>query len=92
VPKASAGAKVYHLYAMRTTIDIPEHLLVEAKQLAAERRLPLTRLFEDSLRLYLGEQRLKRAQGEPAPLPLLRDPVPVEGIDLDDTSRLWELE
>ena len=84
--------KVYHHRIMRTTIDIPEHLLIEAKQLAAERHLPLTRLFEDSIRLYLGEQRLRRAQAEPAPLPLLRDPVPVEGIDLDDTSRLWELE
>ncbi len=82
---------VYHHCIMRTTIDIPEHLLVEAKKLAAERHLPLTRLFEDSLRLYLGEQRLRRAQAEPAPLPLLRDPAPVEGVDLDDTSRLWEL-
>jgi hypothetical protein len=83
---------MYHPPIMRTTIDIPDHLLVEAKQLAAERHLPLTRLFEDSLRLYLGEQRLRRAQVEPSPLPLLRDPVPVAGIDLDDTSRLWDLE
>lgn len=83
---------VYPHYIMRTTIDIPEHLLVEAKQLAAERHLPLERLFEDSLRLYLGEQRPRRAQAEPVPLPLLREPVPVAGIDLDDTSRLWELE
>ncbi len=44
---------MYHHRIMRTTIDIPDHLLVEAKQLAAERHLPLTRLFEDSLRLYL---------------------------------------
>ncbi|HVS01100.1 MAG TPA: hypothetical protein VMW27_31070 [Thermoanaerobaculia bacterium] len=73
------------------TIDIPEQLLIEAEQLAAERRLPLTQLVEDSLRLYLDEQSLRRAQTEPAPLPLLRDPVPVEGVDLDDTSRLWEL-
>jgi len=76
---------------MRTTVDIPDHLLSEAKQLAAERHLPLTRLFEDSLRLYLGEQRLRRVQDAPSPLPLLRDPVPVAGIDLDDTSLLWEL-
>lgn len=82
---------VYHQRIMRTTVDIPEHLLVEAKQLAAERHLSLTRLFEDSLRLYLGEQRLRRAQTGPEPLPLLRDPMPVEGIDLDDTSRLWDL-
>lgn len=64
---------------MRTTVDIPDHLLSEAKQLAA------------SLRLYLGEQRLQRAQDPPAPLPLLRDPAPVAGIDLDDTSLLWDL-
>jgi hypothetical protein len=82
---------LWHHYIMRTTVDIPDHLLVEAKQLAAERHLPLTRLFEDSLRLYLGEQRLRRAQTEPSPLPLLRDPAPVAGIDLDDTSALWEL-
>jgi hypothetical protein len=84
---------MYHSHSMRTTIEIPDHLLVQAKQLAAERHLPLTRLFEDSLRLYLGEQQhLRQAQSKPAPLPLLRDPVPVAGVDLDDTSRLWELE
>jgi hypothetical protein len=82
---------MYHPHNMRTNIEIPDYLLVEAKQLAAERHLSLTRLFEDSLRLYLGEQRLRGAQAEPAPLPLLRDPMPVEGIDLDDTSRLWEI-
>ncbi len=77
---------------MRTTIDIPDALLAEAKRLATERRLPLTRLFEDSLRSYLAEQRMRQAQGTPPPLPLLRDPVPVEGIDLGDTSRLWEVD
>lgn len=82
---------MYHHLIMRTTVDIPEHLLIEAKQLAAERHLSLTRLFEDSLRLYLGEQRLRRAQTGPEPLPILRDPVPVEGVDLTDTSRLWDL-
>jgi hypothetical protein len=82
---------VYHQRIMRTTVDIPEHLLVEAKQLAAERHLSLTRLFEDSLRFYLGEQRLRRAQSGPEPLPLLREPAPVEGVDLNDTSRLWDL-
>lgn len=83
---------VYHHRIMRTTVDLPDHLLLEAKQLAAERHLPLTRLFEDSLRLYLGEQRLRRTQDAPAPLPLLRDPVLVAGIDLDDTSLLWDLQ
>lgn len=77
---------------MRTTVDLPDHLLVEAKQLAAERHLPLTRLFEESLRSYLGEQRLRRRDAAPPPLPVLKGPVPVKGVDLSDTSRLWELE
>ncbi len=76
---------------MRTTIDLPDHLLVDAKKLAAERHLPLTRLLEESLRAYLGEERLRRRE-EPAPLPILTEPSPLPGVDLDDTSRLWERE
>jgi hypothetical protein len=76
---------------MRTTVDLPDHLLIAAKKLAAERRMPLTRLFEESVRCYLSEQRMRVVE-EPAPLPVLRGPVPVPGVDLDDTSRLWEIE
>lgn len=82
---------MYHQPIMRTTIDLPDHLLVDAKKLAAERHIPLTRVLEESLRAYLGEQRLRRRE-EPPALPLLTEPVPVAGVDLDDTSRLWELE
>ncbi len=76
---------------MRTTVDIPDHLLSEASNWPLNGICRSPRLFEDSLRLYLGEQRLQRAQDAPAPLPLLRDPAPVAGIDLDDTSLLWDL-
>lgn len=82
---------MYHKRIMRTTVDLPEHLLVEAKKLAAERRMPLTRVLEESLRAYLSEQRLRDAASSPA-LPMLTRPVLVEGVDLDDTSRLLELE
>lgn len=78
-----------YLQCMRTTVDIPEHLLVEAKKLAAERRLPVTRLFEESLREYLAGQRRSRSEPLP-PLPIFKDVVPL--VDLDDTSRLWEIE
>ena len=81
---------MYH-QRMRTTVDLPVHLLVEAKKLAAERRLPLTRVFEDSVRSYLSEQRMRNV-GAPVPLPVLREPALLSGVDLDDTSRLWELE
>jgi hypothetical protein len=70
---------------------VPEHLLVEAKKLAAERHVPVTRLFEESLRAYLAEQRMARTRAVD-PLPVLDEPVPAPGIDLDDTSQLWELE
>jgi len=76
---------------MRTTVDLPDHLLVDAKKLAAERHVPLTRLLEESLRAYLAVER-SRTRAKPESLPLLTDPVPAPGIDLDDTSRLWEVE
>ena len=55
---------VYHHHVMRTTVDIPDHLLAEAEQLAAEGHLPLTRLLEDSLRFYLSEQRMRSDEFE----------------------------
>lgn len=81
---------MYHR-RMRTTIDLPDHLLIAAKKLAAERRSSLTRLIEESVRCYLSDQRMQVAES-PAPLPVLRDPVPAPGMDLDDTSRLWEID
>ena len=79
-----------HERIMRTTVDLPDPLLVEAKKLAAERPIPLTRVLEESLRAYLSEQRL-RAEPLP-PLPLLTGPGLVEGVNLDDTSHLLEIE
>lgn len=91
VGRVSQSILKYHQPIMRTTIDLPDHLLVDAKKLAAERHVPLTRLLEESLRAYLSEQRL-RTREEPPSLPVLTGPRPVAGVDLDDTSHLWELE
>lgn len=76
---------------MRTTVDLPDHLLVDAKKLAADRHIPLTRVLEESLRSYLSEQRLQ-VREKPVPLPVLAGPAPLSRVNLDDTSRLWELE
>jgi hypothetical protein len=72
---------------MKTTVDIPDHLLVEAEKLAAERRLPVTRLFEESLREYLAAQRRSRSEPLP-PLPSYSHVRPAASVDFDDTSRL----
>ncbi len=39
---------------MKTTIDLPDELLIEAKKLAAERRTTLRRLFTRGLRRELA--------------------------------------
>jgi hypothetical protein len=77
---------------MRTTVDLPEYLLIEAKQLAAKRQVSFTRVVEESVRLYLSEQRSSGDGARPTPLPVLTRPALRAGVDLDDTSRLWELE
>lgn len=72
-------------------MDLPDYLLVESKKLAAERRVPLARVFEESVRAYLSEQR-RRSPVTSCLLPVLREPALVPGVDLNDTSRLWEIE
>ncbi len=42
------------LEPMKTTLDIHDALLIEAKALAARQRLSLTRLIEEGLRMRLG--------------------------------------
>lgn len=75
---------------MRTTLNLDDHLLREAKRLAAETGQTLTSVFEDALR-----ERLARRPGS-AP----RKPVRLKtfgaggvqaGVDLDDTAALLEL-
>lgn len=51
-------------HTVRTTLDLDDELLAEAKALAARERLSLTRLIEQGLAL-----RLRRAAGAPANAP-----------------------
>ncbi|MBI2898483.1 MAG: DUF2191 domain-containing protein [Deltaproteobacteria bacterium] len=77
---------------MRTTVDLADHLLVRAKQLAAAQRTTLTAILEDSLRMYLAtvpaEMRKKRGRFR---LPVADGGKPRAGIDLTDTSALMEI-
>ena len=51
---------------MKTTLDLPDELLIEAKKRAAEERRPLRALVEEGLRLVLrkpeGRQRKRQVR------------------------------
>ena len=77
---------------MRTTLDLADHLLLRAKRLAASRRTSLTAVMEDSLRLYLAsESERSTFKAAPFRLPVADGGKPVRGVNLDDTSALWEI-
>ena len=77
---------------MRTTISLPDHLLIEVKQLAAARRTSFTAIVEESVRAYLAAERSRGVERENrVELPLMDGGEPRSGVDLDDTSALWEL-
>ena len=76
------------LLCMRTTIDINDELMRQAKKRAANDRVPLRDGVEDALRRYLSEKpaatgyKLKwtTESGELMP-----------GVDLDDRDSLFDL-
>jgi Family of unknown function (DUF6364) len=48
---------------MKTTLDLNDQLLADAKALAAQQRTSLTRLIEEGLQLRLRTQAAGRARG-----------------------------
>ena len=60
-----------YTYVMKTTLNIHDTLLVEAKALAARQRSTLTRLIEEGLRLRLRSEQLPPAKARP-PMPVFR--------------------
>ena len=49
---------------MKTTVELPDELLIEAKKMAAEQRRPLRAIVEDGLRMVLRkpETRVRKKQ------------------------------
>lgn len=74
---------------MRTTVTIDDQLLIEVKTVAARTGKTLSALVEDALRKSLA----RRDSAKPVPLPLLtHDGGGLQpGVDLDDTSALFDL-
>lgn len=76
---------------VRTTVNIDEQLLAEAKVHAARSRRSMTSLLEDALRRYLEEA--GAAPSVPIDLPEFVPSTPGlrPGVDLDDREQLADL-
>lgn len=74
---------------MRTTIDLDDELLREAKQAAAAAGVSLTRLIEDSLRATLRRRVERGVRREELPVFHGRGLRP--GVDLADSVGLLEV-
>jgi hypothetical protein len=75
---------------MRTTVRLDEHLLREAKQLAARTGGTLTGVIENALKEMLG-RRGKTVRRTSAKLPTFRGNGLLPGVDLDDSAGLFDL-
>jgi predicted DNA-binding ribbon-helix-helix protein len=75
---------------MRTTVRLNEHLLDEAKKMAAKRGQTLTALIEEGLRQIL--QSSKKSASKPhVKLMTFKGDGLSAGVDLDHTSELLDL-
>ena len=86
----AGDAFMAHHRGMRTTVNLPDHLYVEARRLAAERKTSVTALLEDGLRAILAEAHRDKGAAGPSTLPLMDGGPPRKDVDLTDTSDLWE--
>ncbi len=77
------------LICMRTTLNIDDTLLTDAKILAVRRRTTLTALVERGLREVLAEEPI--ASPARIELPVWHGAKPRPGIDFSDTSELVAL-
>jgi hypothetical protein len=75
---------------MRTTIRLDDHLLREAKALAARTGRSLTAVMEEALRETLARHRAGRKRA-PVKLPTFKGRGLRPGIDLDDTAALLDV-
>jgi len=75
---------------MRTTIRIEDHLLGQAKRLAAATGRTLTQVIEDALREVLARRRAPARRGE-VRLRTVGGRGTQPGVDLDDSAALLDL-
>jgi len=74
---------------MRTTIDLPDDLIEEAKQRAARERRSLSEVVGDAVRSSFS--RAVAADRQPVELPTFDGGGLQSGVELDDSAALLEL-
>ena len=75
---------------MRTTINLPDDLILQAKKAALEADTTLTEIIGDALREALAKRRRKKPQKEFKLITYGKGGV-LPGVDLDDTSALLDI-
>lgn len=75
---------------MRTTINLPDELMLQAKKAALEARTTLTEIIANALREALAKRRQKKAKRDFRIIASGRGGV-FPGVDLDDTSALLDI-
>lgn len=78
------------LRCMRTTVRLDDHLLREAKELAARTGRTLTTVLEESLRETLARHRARRKRPR-VTLTTFKGRGLRPGVDLDDSAGLLEV-
>lgn len=73
---------------MRTTINLDDDLLAQAKRVAAETGRSLTVVVEEAVRESLSR---RGSSLERSPLPIFRGDGLHPGVDLDDAANLLDL-
>lgn len=75
---------------MRTTINLPDDLIIQLKKLATASHSTVTALIEEMLREGLARRRHHRRASR-ATLPTYGKQGPLPGVDLDDTASLLDV-
>jgi len=73
---------------MKTTLDLPDELLIEAKKRAAEQRRPLRAIVEEGLRLALRKPETKQRKRQ-VRLITVKGGLP-RGLDLSSREAMYE--
>lgn len=75
---------------MRTTINLPDDLMIQIKKVATTTHSTVTALIEETLREGLARRRHRRGATRPT-LPTYGKQGPLPGVDIDDTASMLDV-